>query len=277
MTHAKTQLVTVESPLHWILATAYHDPGFEDKLHAATPELEVRTALTTVLPYSVVVTNNGTVPVAAIAVRFSLGVGGRVVNRDFFYHSWGQPDHPVIPAGESRLFTPLKTANAIAGGIIGADKVTRAHPGTGGAISPLALPGEASALSMVAGADSIHISVDLVIAPDGRYAGPDSAATISKLNRQLEAYGTMRGDLLARLEHGESDQTVAEWLGSLAEQRVTQVPGSTIHHLTLSQRQYASTWLHVLKTGGRSGLQALLATSPEQALSYIVSLKGGLQ
>jgi hypothetical protein len=144
--------ITVESPLPWLAITA--DSQVVSKV-ANIP--------TSVLPYSVAVTNNGTEPIAGIDVLFTLTTAGRTVRRNFFYHSFGR-NQPLISSGQSRVFTPLKSATAVASGNRGGSDTF-----------------DDAALTILASADTIHVSVDLVVAVDGRSAGADIAKTVKKL------------------------------------------------------------------------------------------------
>jgi hypothetical protein len=259
--------ITVESPLPWLQILRYGDPAFSAKLAEAVSPAAA-TQLATVLPYSVLVSDNGPFPLSGIAIRFSLRNSGKAVDRDFFYHSFGQSNRPVIPVRGTRLFTPLKTANALAAG---ARSVS-----SGGHMGALSSPNDAGVLASLAAAESIHVSIDLAIEPSGRFAGPDKTGTVGKLNKQVDAYRVMRDACLSRLGNNDSDESLMVWLASVADQKVFRVQGST-DRSAASQKEYASAWLGLLKAGRRSDLQALVSKTPAEMLPAIVSLKGGLQ
>ena len=92
-----------------------------------------------------------------------------ILVRNFFYHSFPEPQSPLLPPGRSVLIKPFKTVNALAG------RAARGQA-TGGGGSQSS-PGDASAIQQLASADIIRISVDLAVASDGRTAGPDAART----------------------------------------------------------------------------------------------------
>ena len=172
--------------------------------------------------------------------------------------------------GRSCLFTPLDSANAIAAG---ATRVV----GPGGA-DPLSSPGAQSTLRDLALADEIHVSIDLAIAADGRFAGPDTAQTLRKLNYQVEAYRVMRDECLARLKRAESDASIMQWLDSVSRQKIIHDRNTYSHRYTAALVGNASQWLGFLKAGRRSDLESLLSSAvPETEFSQIISLKGGLQ
>ena len=139
-------------------------------------------------PYSVVVTNSGSQALIGIDVRFSIKFADRTVPRNFFYNSFPQPDRPLLPAGRSLLVTPIKSANAIAGG-------APIRQGSGGALNSA---DDQSVIQMLISAQEVNISIDLVVAADGRTAGPDLAKSVKKLAQQKEAYSALRSELLAR-------------------------------------------------------------------------------
>lgn len=161
-------VITVDSPLAWLQITPSTDEGFASKVNTAIGS-GVSPEITEALPYSVVVTNNGGPALAGLDVRFSLKLGTRTVVRNFFYHSFPEPESALLPPGRSILITPFKTVNALAG------RAARGQA-TGGGGSQSS-PGDASAIQQLASADIIRISVDLAVASDGRTAGPDAART----------------------------------------------------------------------------------------------------
>jgi hypothetical protein len=154
--------------LAWLQITPSTDEGFASKVNTAIGS-GVSPEITEALPYSVVVTNNGGPALAGLDVRFSLKLGTRTVVRNFFYHSFPEPESALLPPGRSILITPFKTVNALAG------RAARGQA-TGGGGSQSS-PGDASAIQQLASADIIRISVDLAVASDGRTAGPDAART----------------------------------------------------------------------------------------------------
>ncbi len=66
--------ITGQSPLTWLRVSAPSDPQFGSLVKQAIGE-EATAALADVLPYSVVVTNNGSSPLVGVAVTFPLEDG----------------------------------------------------------------------------------------------------------------------------------------------------------------------------------------------------------
>src|SRR5262249_15277907 len=106
-------VIGVSSPLPWLQITPRSHQAFHSKVQDAIGS-DVSPAIAEVLPYSVVVTNNGREPLAGVAILFNLRFGDRTVRWQFFYHSFPVPEAPLLPAGRSLLFTPLRTANILA-------------------------------------------------------------------------------------------------------------------------------------------------------------------
>ncbi len=231
----------------------------------------VAATLGSVLPYSVIITNTGAVPLVGITVRFALNIDGRTVTRDFFYHSFNQPLHPVVPAGKSRLITPLKTANALAGGAIRVQ-------GSGG-VAVLSSPGEVSALHDLASAKELRVSIDLAVGADGRYAGGDAARTLDRLRKQADAYRAMRDECLMRLRRGDTDQSLSDWLEAFAKRvLVHDQQTHSVDRYIAAQKDFASSWLAAIRAGRRLDLEArLTSVTTEAAFPLIMTLKGGLQ
>lgn len=263
-----TKPIAVHSPLGWLVITPSNNPLLACSIDE-TVAAGVLDAIRPVLPYSVVVMNQGTVALSGIGIRFLLNVHGKSISRDFFYHSFGQPGRPVLPPGQCRVFTPLKTANAL---IAGATKAQ----GQGG-MGPLSRPNELSAMQDLAAADGIDVSIDLAVADDGRYAGPDRASTVKRLNCQVDAFRAMQVECLARLKRGDSDQSISQWLEAVSGQMVIVDNQGGSHRYAASQKQYATSWLAYMKGGKRSELHTLLANKKAETLfPSIISLKRGL-
>jgi hypothetical protein len=161
----KPPQITVESPLSWLQIARYRDSQLPAKL-AESVSTQAPTTIAAVLPYSILVTNTGSIPITGIAIRFDLTVNGKQSRAvgDFFCHSFGQAGQPLIPVNATRLFAPLKTSNPLAGG-------ATSVRGEGGGVGPLHAPYEASALASLASGESLHISIDLAIAADGSSVG----------------------------------------------------------------------------------------------------------
>jgi hypothetical protein len=257
-------------PLAWVHVSSRSDPGFLQQVSRAM-NLNAYSKLERVLPYSVVVTNAGTTPISAIGIRFAVTTAGKIVNRDFFYQSFNQPAHPILAPGVSRLFTPLKAANAVAAGAPWARG--------GGDAGPSALPSEAGAIRMLDAADGIRASIDLVVAPDGRLAGPDKMSTVWKLTSQMRGYSELREQCLEKLRRNDSDESMERWLNTVASQSVLRdMQSGLVDRSTSVQIQYAKSWLTYFRNKKRSDLESELTQSrPEVLFSAVLSLRGGLK
>jgi hypothetical protein len=243
--------ITVESPLPWLHISA--DPQAVSQVAAALPQA--------VLAYSVVITNNGTVPIAAIDVLFTVTTAGKAVRRNFLYNQFGEAQ-PVLPVGQSRVVTPFASATAIAAGT-----------NRGGAAGS----NDGQALTILTSADAIHIAIDLVVAADGRTAGPDVAKTIKKLTQQRDAYSAMRAECLARLTQGVPDAAIQAWLTTFSQQKIFRDPETNAgDRYASTQASLARQWLNALKAGKRTELANQLSTVESQ-FTAVDSLKGGLQ
>ncbi|MBS1855624.1 MAG: hypothetical protein JST11_09690 [Acidobacteria bacterium] len=222
-------------------------------------------------------TNTGSQSLAGIAIRFRLDFGQRAVNRDFFYHSFSQPESPVLPGGQSRVFTPLKTANAVAA------QATRtqmsAGQGAGASPGPTNPASEFTAMQALASAEQITITIDLAVAADGKIAGPDQALTVKRLSEDLSAYSAMRAECLTRLASGESDSSIQAWLEPLATQRVFRDPSTGFGNRYIdTQKMVASGWLADLTAGRRTKLLTFLTMAkPEIIYPMVGTLRGGLR
>ena len=274
-------VITVDSPLAWLRITPSTDARFASEVDAAIGA-DVSPAITEVLPYSVVITNSGGPPLAAIDVRFCLRFGTRTVFRNFFYHSFPDPGSPLLPTGHSILITPLKTSNFLAG------RGAQAQASGGGGVQPgprdalvaeRLASADGSAIHQLAASDSVGISVDLAVTPDGRMAGPDAARTARKLIQQRDAYTFYRSECIDRIAQGQSDDAIQEWLVHVAEQKIFRDPhtGWSDKYVTTAV-SVAGEWLRELRAGGRSSLRSkLLASPPDMEYPVVGSLKGGLQ
>ena len=262
-------VITVVSPLSWLEISPSTDSQFSQKVNGAIAP-GVGSALASVLPYSVVVTNKGREPIAGLDILFKVKFGDKIVRRNFIYHTFSQPDRFVVPVGQSRLFTPLKTANALAAG---------APTGTGGNSGPLSSQSDTTALQGFASADEIEISIDLAVAPDGKTAGSDESQTVKRLNQEKNAYRIMHDECLGRLMSGYSDASIQEWLGNIASQPVPKDPDVPFSDRWINtQVGLAKAWINYFRTGQRSALLDMLQRiSPDIMFPVIGSLKEGLQ
>jgi hypothetical protein len=262
--------ISVQSPLEWLRVTPSTDAMFRSRVDQAIG-WESAEALKDILPYSVVISNLGSESLAAIGLRFELRSEGKVVYRDFFYHSFLQPGLPVLPAGQSRVFTPLRAANTVAA------RAVATKGGSGGAMTTLT-ENQLSAIRQIASAGEIRVSIDVAVAQDGRTAGPDRALALKQMARGFEAFITMREECVSRLRRGDSDAAMQSWLAPYAAQRIVgdrDAPWGDRY--TATQKQLATAWSGLLAAGKRGELESSLSFPVIAYSDVIRSLKGGLK
>ena len=260
-------MVTVASPLPWLQITPPSDPRFTALVSSAVPP-NVPGMIAAVLPYSVVVTHNGQQALIGLDVRFTVRLPDRTVYRNYFYNSFSQPQRPLMPPGRVMVFTPLASANALAGG---------AAPGAAGSGGPMSSPTDQSAIQMLSSANEINVSIDLAIAQNGLTAGPDVSQIVAELTQQNGAYTDMSGECLARLAAGTPDAAIQAWLLPLSKQNLYRNDATgRVDGYSSAQAKLATQWLAYLSAGRRSDLATILSVPPPQ-LAIVASLKGGLQ
>ena len=64
------------------------------------------------------------------------------------------------------------------------------------------------------------------MAADGRSAGPGKMGTVGKLDAQVDAYGALRSELMARMNNGASDAALVDWLNTMTQQKVYRIRAS---------------------------------------------------
>ena len=127
-------------------------------------------------------------------------------------------------------------------------------------------------------AASIHASVDFVIAADGRTVGPDAAKTLKSLRDEVNAYTTMRQEMLNRLQSSATDDSIKGWLANLSAQPLYRDPATAqTDRFVAVQKGLANAWTFQLSANRSDLLAKLLAMTPEASYSIAMSLKGGLK
>jgi len=265
--------ITTESPLAWLQIIPSTDPSFSSEIQRVLGS-SVQADLGDILPYSVVLNNLGTEPLVAIGIRFQLRINDRFVKRNFFYHSFERLERPVLGAGESSVFTPSRWHNAY---LEQARATKQSGGGTGGLIPRPNPQAVNSMMRDLASAEEIHVSIDLVIVPDGRAAGPDKSRNIQRFQQSRDAYAAMRKEAMTRLARGDSDQLLEAWLAPLSTQIVFRDPETGFaHRFTATQRELANEWLAYLRAGKRSTLEAFLAAAPpETTFAFLGKVQQG--
>jgi hypothetical protein len=269
---AQTPNITVHSPLAWLQITPASEVEAQQLLGA-----DVINQIRPVLLYSVIVTNQGTVNIDAIAMRWEIDYPGRPgepVVRHFFWNN--QPGQAVIPAGARRLFTPLKQATAMA-------TLAVIPPGQkAGGGQPGYSPGSDSArdLNSLRMSTGMDVSIDLAVDSHGNSAGQDKGHTIDMQAFALQDYIQMRTQMLTRLNQGDSDQALIDWLTPLAAAPLVVEKGPRkFVSLAVQSGPLARQWLKQIQAGHRADIEThLKAETPEVMFPLAVILKsGGLQ
>lgn len=276
--HSQPKL-TASSPLDWLQVTSFYQPGFARTL-AETIGPAGQAALFDVLPYSVVVANLGTEPIVGMDVRFRIGNGARTVTRNFFYHTFSNPNAHLLVPGAKILLTPFKEANAIAAKSSSVSMAAKGGGAGGGPNDRLAQwRPDSGIMQLLSSADTIQASVDLAFASDGRFAGPDLAMTIPKLTDERDAYVWLRRELLLRLARGDSDESILTWLDSLAAEPLVRDSKTKMTSRFVAARiGLSEDWRNQIRHGRKAQLwDQLTAQTPETVYSFVYSIRGGLK
>src|SRR5260370_4627658 len=72
--------ITTETPLKWLQISSGKDADFQAKSQAAA-NISTLALLSSVLPYSVIVTNTGSTTITAVTIRFDLTTRDKTVPR----------------------------------------------------------------------------------------------------------------------------------------------------------------------------------------------------
>jgi hypothetical protein len=261
-------MVHVQSPeLSWLKVFSGADPVFNDVL-ARADSATATGALRDVLPYSIVVENQSSIPLIGLEVRFTIATAGKgPMTKTFFFNSLGRPGECILLPGRSRVITPVNSLNVSGSGLSTED------PFRPGAV--------AEQIRVLQNADTVSVAVDLVIASDGRMAGPDRGGTLQRLKGSAEGYRQMRAEYLSRPDslHDAPSASLEQWLETEAAQKVMINPQTrTPDSAQVVRKQLARRWLAQIKSGQKQQLNDRLAAFPvEIEFAQVLSLKGGLK
>lgn len=260
--------ITVESPLSWLSITPATDASFDAQVHA-TLTGDVIASIDYALPYSVVVTNHGSTPIAAITVRFDITTPGvsQPVPWTFFYHQFGLPT-PLIAPGQSRVFTPLRTANALAAGAQAAF-----IKGKSGSIY------RKEPITALSTATALHVAIDLAVAPDGRSAGRDRAEIVKTYHARKQAYTDMRGEVLNKIHASATQEQVLAWLQATPSSSVRRGDAPSASRYGQMRYSLSIEWRDTIRKKGLASLeQELVSVSLDPDFPGVDTLRnGGLQ
>jgi hypothetical protein len=195
------------------------------------------------LPYTVAVKNSGSAPITGLDLLYTAMVGGKPIHRNFFYSS---PDliadkSPLLLPGQEIVLSPDHKSNMA---------VITHQP----SVSP-----QPETITFFQAAQSVEMSVDLVILAGGQVEGPDLAGTLHKLQQTVDTYRKFRQTLLTRLQGTESDASLTSWLQQETQIRIIKRPGEMFADRSLLlKRQIAQEYLGHLKAGRRAQAVATL-------------------
>jgi hypothetical protein len=256
MNAGASPVITAETPLGWVQPVLSTDARFGSM---AQQTIGTRSSPTvqSALPYSVILSNTGSVPIVGLAVRFNITTAGKTVVRDFFYYSYFRTGNPVLAPGQMIVFTPVRSANDLV------------H---GRASGPLNVPSDSQDLTLLASSERIHVVVDLVVAPDGRRAGQDAGKHIAQMLAQAQAFRAMGTEFVARNNAGATDADLKVWLRRF-------VTNQSKDRYVATQRRMAHEWTALLDSGKRSALVSIAQNFalPDKSEQFLSSIKEGLQ
>jgi hypothetical protein len=251
------------SPLQWIQLTSSTDQGFNSLLKQALGSDTVPDTLTDILPLSVIITNNGTTPIAGVGFRYSVTRSdGKVVFLDTFYRSFASNTPPMMPPGKSIIITPITTLNDVAHGRYVPDP--SAHVWEFVKQEKLFL----------AAASAMQASLDLVVSNDQRKAGPDTANQLGLLRDHMAGFMAAVHEMKARLKARQSDVELKTWLSEKAQRRITRED-----QFTAGQMGLVKDWLAMISAGKRGEVEAIAGPIPSEnpLLTYLDNIKEGLK
>jgi hypothetical protein len=222
--------------------------------------------------FSVRLSNMGSVPIIGIALDFVVrNSEGNLVHQRTLHHTFSAPPgRELLRPGGSVVISPFREVNSL---------LSRGAGGAGPVAELLSLPGIQKALRLYEGTFEPVASVDLLIAIDGRFAGPDSAKNIYELEKMKSGYSSIRSELLTMIKAGLSDAELTTFLNSKAEAAVFADPEiGRSDPFQASQMTTAGRWRAMLQRIGRPQFEEkILSDTPERLYQIVGKLKGGLE
>lgn len=161
--------ITVQSPLPWLQITPAN--AYPNLAELVTSEFgpAALSRLEQVKAASVVIRNNGPVPITILSLIFKgTGFGTLPRTKNQTYHSFGQKK-PLLAVGETKLFYPSDFP----------PKITQ-----------------------------IDVSIDLVVSADNRSAGRDTLQMVKHFQDEQRAVKDLTSDITNRLNNGESAASI---------------------------------------------------------------------
>jgi hypothetical protein len=180
--------------------TYYGLPQSEVSLHASS-SLTFQTAIGTyldgdaiaflqpIIPYSVVVRNDGPMALIAIVVRYSLTeASGKTTTHQFMLSTMSNRPNSMILSGEAAFIGPISGMNRI----LRLQGQSRANLTDPARFSPQLL----SRAGIYQRSSSVKIALDSVVYADGSVIGPDEAGNMERMNAwrraDIDLYSELR-------------------------------------------------------------------------------------
>ena len=131
----------------------------------------------------------------------------------------------------------------------------------------------------IVAADLIRISLDLVVALDGRTTGPDRSHKIGQLKAQTKGYDDLRTEFLMRVGQGASDSDIIAWLNTVRAAQLSSSGDLNTQIYTGFLSSLAQKWLPRVERGQKADLARELSTETgDKVFSMTAMLRpGGLQ
>lgn len=175
------------------------DPGFDNELKLILDGLTTQ-GFEALLPYSVIVKNDGPGSYATLSVQYLVGdtASGHGSIRNMHFEGWTRP---VLPAHGRFLVTPE-------------NRVTfpiAAH-------RPPMTTGVGQLLNLFNPANQVTTSLDSLIYSDGRIIGPDKSDVLNLYNAMTRAEDDFAKNLRTRVDRRDADETVLDWATTYTQQ-----------------------------------------------------------
>ncbi len=257
------------APVPWITVSPASPALLSGVSVPGIPDFSARLA-----PYAFQVSNTASTPVVGIVVMFGLQNNGKAINRAYFLNTSQTPSAPpALPPGGNRIFTPFAEVNNQLGGI------KWPTPTTGGG-SALSASRANYVFTLLESTPTPSITIDLVIAADGRFAGPDASCTIRSMQRTKDAYTDLRAEVLSLLSAGAADSDLVAMLSAKggAPIQVDPACGGRGEPYSQAQMLTAGRWLAQYRAAGRAALaQSVTGDTPDRMYPFVANLREGLQ
>lgn len=234
-----SNLMTADLETHGVHVIRSQSPDYSVVLYRVRPTGPK--GLDDILPFSIIVQNKGTRDILGVVVRFTfMDLSGHSTVRELFYNTVGQPNKILMGRGEAHIITPIHSLNMDLISSRDSLVLTSQHR----AFIERDLPDLVSATSF-------DVTLDTVVFADGRIAGQDASATLSRLNRTRDAYRDLRAQLISRLKRGDDEDLIARWLADMASVRVYKdTKTNRIDYYVATQKRLAASFQSHLNTDG---------------------------